>query len=70
MSNKPEGAVVLAWLANNRAARGLGISEGEFALLGSVVQTQWLGPGDRVEIEIDGLGRASAEFLATDARET
>jgi 2-keto-4-pentenoate hydratase len=52
----------LAWLANGLAARGRGLQPGEFVLLGSVVQTKWVAPGDLVEIEIEGLGRASCRF--------
>jgi 2-keto-4-pentenoate hydratase len=46
----------LAWLANSRAARGLGLSRGKFVFLGSLVETKWLDAGDAVHIEIDGLG--------------
>jgi 2-oxo-3-hexenedioate decarboxylase/2-keto-4-pentenoate hydratase len=52
----------LAWLANGLSARGRLLQDGEFVLLGSVVQTVWVQEGDRVEIEIEGLGRASAGF--------
>ena len=55
----------LAWLANLRAERGLGLDAGQIVMLGSVVQTHWLAPGDRIDIVIEGLGIASAEFLAT-----
>lgn len=51
----------LAWLANLRVARQP-LRAGEFVLLGSVVETRWLQAGDRVEIAIDGLGGASAQF--------
>src|SRR5262245_50099734 len=37
----------LAWLANLRAGLGFGLRAGEFVLLGSVVETRWVGPGDR-----------------------
>ncbi|MBL8894409.1 MAG: fumarylacetoacetate hydrolase family protein [Rhizobiales bacterium] len=46
----------LAWLANARGARGLGLKRGEFVFLGSLVETKWLNAGDRVKIEIDDLG--------------
>ena len=46
----------LAWLANARAARGLGLKRGEFVFLGSLVETKWLSAGDQVRIEIDELG--------------
>jgi 2-oxo-3-hexenedioate decarboxylase/2-keto-4-pentenoate hydratase len=46
----------LAWLANARAARGLGLKRGEFVFLGSLVETKWLSAGDHVRIEIEELG--------------
>ena len=49
----------LKWLANNRSKRGLGIKKGEFVLLGSVVETKWLDPGDSAEITVDPLGSVS-----------
>lgn len=52
----------LAWLAESFAARGKVLIPGEFILLGSVVETKWVQPGDLVEIEVDGLGKARAQF--------
>jgi 2-keto-4-pentenoate hydratase len=52
----------LAWLANALAARGRTLATGEFVLLGSVVETRWVEAGDRIEIEIEGLGPASCHF--------
>jgi 2-oxo-3-hexenedioate decarboxylase/2-keto-4-pentenoate hydratase len=52
----------LAWLANNLAPRGHAIQAGQFVFTGSVVETKWLNPGDRVEMEIDGLGSVAAVF--------
>jgi 2-keto-4-pentenoate hydratase len=52
----------LVWLANGLAVRGGSLKEGEIVLLGSVVQTVWVQEGDRVEVEIEGLGRAGAQF--------
>ncbi|MDA0240427.1 MAG: fumarylacetoacetate hydrolase family protein [Proteobacteria bacterium] len=57
----------LAWLANNRAEQGLGLTSGEFITLGSIVQTHWVSPGERINVEIEGLGSASVEFLASTA---
>jgi len=52
----------LAWLANSLAEHGQpGLKAGEFVLLGSVVETQWLKPGDRVAIDIPQLGELSLE---------
>jgi 2-keto-4-pentenoate hydratase len=46
----------LAWLANSRASRGLGLRKGAIVFLGSLVETKWLNPGDTAHIEIEGLG--------------
>jgi 2-oxo-3-hexenedioate decarboxylase/2-keto-4-pentenoate hydratase len=51
----------LAWLANARAARGLGLKRGEFVFLGSLVETKWLNAGDHVRIEIAELGEIEVE---------
>ncbi|MFO1350316.1 MAG: fumarylacetoacetate hydrolase family protein [Gammaproteobacteria bacterium] len=48
----------LAWLANRYAELRRPLLAGQFVLLGSVVQTQWLKAGDRVRVAIDGLGGA------------
>jgi 2-oxo-3-hexenedioate decarboxylase/2-keto-4-pentenoate hydratase len=52
----------LAWLANLRARLGLGLRAGEFVLLGSVVETCWVGPGDEVAVVVENLGEARALF--------
>jgi 2-oxo-3-hexenedioate decarboxylase/2-keto-4-pentenoate hydratase len=52
----------LIWLAEHLGARGRALEEGTIILLGSLVQCQWLEPGDTAAIEIDGLGAASAKF--------
>ena len=56
----PFGA--LAWLANLCAGHDRPLRAGMVVLLGSVVETRWLEPGDLVEIAIEGLGEASARF--------
>lgn len=54
----------LAWLANAQAEHGLpGLKAGEFVMLGSVVETQWLNAGDRVQIEISGLGQVRLDIF-------
>jgi 2-keto-4-pentenoate hydratase len=54
----------LAWLANAQAEHGLpGLKAGEFVMLGSVVETQWLNAGDRVQIDISGLGQVKLDIL-------
>jgi 2-oxo-3-hexenedioate decarboxylase/2-keto-4-pentenoate hydratase len=52
----------LVWLANNLAQRGQQLRAGEFVLLGSLVQTNWVAAGQSVAIDNDRLGGASAEF--------
>ncbi|HVA87531.1 MAG TPA: fumarylacetoacetate hydrolase family protein [Candidatus Saccharimonadales bacterium] len=52
----------LAWLAGNLVDRGTPLRAGSFVMLGSVVATRWVSAGDEVEIEVDGLGRATASF--------
>lgn len=53
----------LAWLATHRAQRGHPLRRGEIVTLGSLVKTAWIDAGDRVEIEIDGLGTAALHLV-------
>jgi 2-oxo-3-hexenedioate decarboxylase/2-keto-4-pentenoate hydratase len=53
----------LAWLANQAHGTGSGLAAGEFVLLGSLVQTNWVNPGDRIEIENVPLGGARLDVL-------
>lgn len=52
----------LAWLANAQISQARRLPAGSIILLGSVVQTRWLAPGNKVDIEIEGLGRVGATF--------
>jgi 2-oxo-3-hexenedioate decarboxylase/2-keto-4-pentenoate hydratase len=52
----------LAWLADSLAERGQGLRQGEFVLLGSLVQTHWVQPGDEVLIRNNLLGDAQTLF--------
>jgi 2-keto-4-pentenoate hydratase len=52
----------LAWLANHLSTDGRGLHKGQIVLTGSLVKTVWLKAGDRVAIELDGLGRVEAAF--------
>jgi 2-oxo-3-hexenedioate decarboxylase/2-keto-4-pentenoate hydratase len=52
----------LAWLANHLAAEGGSLRAGQIVLTGSLVKTLWLKPGDRVVMELDGLGTVMARF--------
>jgi len=52
----------LVWLANAEAARGRDLPKDWIVMLGSVVQTKWVKRGDIVDVEIEGLGKASVRF--------
>jgi 2-keto-4-pentenoate hydratase len=52
----------LAWLANHLAVDGKGLRAGEIVLTGSLVKTVWLTAGDRVRMELEGLGTVKAAF--------
>ena len=52
----------LVWLANEQSLRGHEIPAGWVVMLGSVVQTKWISAGQKVEVDIEGLGGAVAQF--------
>jgi 2-keto-4-pentenoate hydratase len=52
----------LAWLANHLAREGKGLHAGQIVLTGSLVKTIWLKAGDRVVMELQGLGKVEAGF--------
>jgi 2-keto-4-pentenoate hydratase len=56
--------LVLAWLANNCIAWGTPLTAGDIVLLGSLVETRWVAPGDVVEVHNDMLGEVTASFAA------
>ena len=60
---EPLNREALAWIANSFAARGKCLLEGEFVLLGSLVETRWIERGDVVTIEQPGLGSATARIV-------
>jgi 2-keto-4-pentenoate hydratase len=53
----------LAWLANHLAEEGRSLHAGQLVLTGSLVKTVWLTAGDRVTMELEGLGRVEAAFV-------
>jgi len=53
----------LAWLANHLAAQRKTLRAGQIVLTGSLVQTVWLKAGDRVAMQLSGLGIVAAEFV-------
>jgi 2-keto-4-pentenoate hydratase len=46
----------LAWVANNLAARGLGLWRSDIVITGSLVTTKFPGAGDRIRFEAGALG--------------
>jgi 2-oxo-3-hexenedioate decarboxylase/2-keto-4-pentenoate hydratase len=52
----------LTWLADMLARRGRSLRKGMAITTGSIVATQWPKPGETVEVEIEGLGKAVARF--------
>src|SRR6201747_1531099 len=51
----------LAWLANHLAGGRKSLRAGQIVLTGSLVQTVWLNAGDKVVMEMSGLGAVGAE---------
>jgi len=54
----------LAWLANSCVTFGTPLLAGDVVLLGSMVQTYWVAPGDVVNVRNDPLGEVTASFAA------
>lgn len=52
----------LAWLANRLADDDITLRAGQVVMTGSLVQTIWLAHGDRVVMDLSGLGTVSADF--------
>ena len=52
----------LAWLANQLAAEGKGLRAGQIVMTGSLVKTIWLNAGDKVTMDLSGLGTVQAAF--------
>ena len=52
----------LAWLANHLAASGEGLRAGQIVLTGSLVKTIWLNAGDKVLMDLSGLGAVHVAF--------
>lgn len=56
----------LRWLAGFTRGQGTPLRQGDVVLLGSLVQTQWVSPGQRVECASPLLGGVIAQFSAGD----
>lgn len=53
----------LAWLANHLAAEGNGLHAGQIVLTGSLAKPVWPKAGDKVRMELKGLGNVEASFV-------
>jgi 2-keto-4-pentenoate hydratase len=54
--------VALAWLANDRAARGDGLKAGQVITTGTCVKPMPIAPGDQVVADFGALGRVRVQF--------
>jgi 2-oxopent-4-enoate/cis-2-oxohex-4-enoate hydratase len=52
----------VAWLANTLSRFGIALEAGEVILSGSLVPLEPVKAGDRMELELEGIGRASVTF--------
>ncbi|WP_419834489.1 fumarylacetoacetate hydrolase family protein [Endozoicomonas atrinae] len=52
----------VAWLANTLGEFGIPFKAGEIILSGSLVPLEPVQPGDVMELEIEGLGKAAVTF--------
>jgi 2-keto-4-pentenoate hydratase len=53
----------LAWLANQLAARGRGLTAGMVVITGSLIPTFSVQPGDHIVFAVDGLGEAVLDII-------
>jgi len=54
--------VALAWLANDRAARGDGLKAGQIVTTGTCIKPVTIAPGDQVVADFGSLGRVKVAF--------
>ena len=54
--------VALAWLANDRAARGEGLKAGQIVTTGTCIKPVTIAPGDQVVADFGSLGRVRVQF--------
>jgi 2-keto-4-pentenoate hydratase len=52
---------VVAWLAEHLASIGRGLLRGQVVITGSIVTTKAVTSGDRVQFDVDGLGRVELQ---------
>lgn len=52
----------LKWLISRKEIIGPSLKKGSIILLGSLVETSWVNKGDKVKININGMGSVSANF--------
>jgi 2-keto-4-pentenoate hydratase len=52
----------VAWIANVLSRRDRSLRAGDIVLTGSIVETQWMSPGDSMDFAVEGLGAVTARF--------
>jgi 2-oxopent-4-enoate/cis-2-oxohex-4-enoate hydratase len=53
----------VAWLANTLSQFGIPLKAGEVILSGSLVPLESVAPGDKMHLELDGVGSATVKFI-------
>jgi 2-oxopent-4-enoate/cis-2-oxohex-4-enoate hydratase len=53
----------VAWLANTLSQFGIPLKAGEVILSGSLVPPESVAPGDKMHLELDGVGSATVKFI-------
>lgn len=53
----------VAWLANTLGEYGIPFKAGEVILSGSLVPLESVGPGDKMEMDLEGVGRCAVNFV-------
>ena len=56
-------ANAVAWLANALSEFGASLKAGEIILSGSLVPLQPIDAGDRLRVEVEGIGHAAVQFV-------
>ena len=53
----------MAWLANTLGGFGISLNAGEVILSGSLVPLEPIQAGDKMRMELHGVGRAAVQFV-------
>jgi 2-oxopent-4-enoate/cis-2-oxohex-4-enoate hydratase len=53
----------VAWLANTLGEYGISLSKGDIILSGSLVPLEYVKPGDKMSLDISGIGSLALDFI-------